>query len=75
MQRLVPIVRNVVGDELDWSVNLLLRHDEVPKTCLGRAGQLGWTSWMGTRRSRNAADDLSLDPSRRPDHYGKGQNA
>jgi type VI secretion system protein ImpH len=75
MQRLVPIVRNAVGDELDWSVNLLLRHDEVPKTCLGRTGQLGWTSWLGTRRSREPAGDLSLDPSRRPDHYGKGRNA
>src|SRR5438105_545773 len=46
MRRLVPVVRNYVGDELGWNVNLLLRHDEVPQTRLGQAGQLGWTSWI-----------------------------
>ena len=75
MRRLVPIVRNYIGDELGWSVNLLLRHDEVPQTCLGRAGQLGWTSWIGTRRGRTPADDLSLDPSLRLGANEKGSSA
>jgi type VI secretion system protein ImpH len=72
MSRLVPVVRNYVGDELGWNVNLLLRHDEVPQTRLGQAGQLGWTSWIGTRRSREPADDLSLDPTLRLSDYAKG---
>lgn len=75
MRRLIPFVRNYIGDELGWGVNLLLRHDEVPKTCLGRSGRLGWTSWIGTRRSREPADDLSLDPSLRPGDYVKGPQA
>jgi type VI secretion system protein ImpH len=62
MQRLVPIVHNFVGNELAWSVNLLLRHDEVPKTRLGRTGRLGWTSWIGTRPGTAPADDLTLTP-------------
>jgi type VI secretion system protein ImpH len=74
MRRLIPIVRNYIGDELGWGVNLLLRHDEVPQTRLGRSGQLGWTSWIGTRRSRAPADDLSLDPSSRPGAFAKGPN-
>jgi type VI secretion system protein ImpH len=74
MQRLVPIVRNYVGDELGWSANLLLRHDEVPQTRLGQAGQLGWTSWIGTRRGRKPAGDLSVDPSRRVAAHAKGSS-
>jgi type VI secretion system protein ImpH len=75
MRRLVPIVRNYVGDELGWSANLLLRHDEVPRTRLGQAGQLGWTSWIGTRRSREPAGDLSIDPVGRIGAHAKGSSA
>jgi type VI secretion system protein ImpH len=75
MRRLVPVVRNYVGDELSWNVNLLLRHDEVPQVRLGRAGKLGWTSWIGTRRGREPADDLSLHPSLRLGDHAKGLSA
>ncbi|HVJ51650.1 MAG TPA: type VI secretion system baseplate subunit TssG [Aliidongia sp.] len=60
--RLVPIVRNYIGDELDWDVNLILFREEVPQTRLGMAGQLGWTSWIGTRRAEIDADELLLNP-------------
>jgi type VI secretion system protein ImpH len=33
--RLIPIVRNYVGDTLMWDVNLVLRREEVPPTVLG----------------------------------------
>ncbi len=72
--RLVPVVRNYVGDELAWDLNLVLRRDEVPSTRLGMAGKLGWTSWLGTRRKPGDADDLMLnpffseDPTRRKPH-------
>jgi type VI secretion system protein ImpH len=75
MRRLVPIVRNYAGDELGWSADLLLRHDEVPPTRLGQAGQLGWTSWIGTRRSREPAGDLSVDPVSRVGAHAKGSSA
>jgi type VI secretion system protein ImpH len=75
MQRLVPIVRNYVGDELGWSAKLLLRHDQVPRMRLGHSGQLGWTSWIGNRRSPKPADDLSVDPSRRVGTTAKGSSA
>jgi type VI secretion system protein ImpH len=62
LARLVPIVRNYVGDEFSWDVNLILRKEEVPALRLGAAGLLGWTSWLGTRRSERDATDLLLDP-------------
>ncbi len=64
LERLVPIVRNYVGDEFSWDVNLILLKDEVPELRLGKAGLLGWTSWLGTRRSERDAADLLLTPYR-----------
>ena len=48
--RLVPIVRNYVGDALVWDVTLILRAAEVPPIRLGRQGRLGWTTWLMPRR-------------------------
>jgi type VI secretion system protein ImpH len=31
-----------------WKVVVLLKKEEVPKICLGRSGQLGYTSWLGS---------------------------
>ena len=50
--------------ELDWDMNLLLRHDEVPDLTLNGQRRLGWTTWLGTRRDTRAADDLCLHPIR-----------
>jgi type VI secretion system protein ImpH len=58
----VPIVRNYVGDEFSWDVNLILLKEEVPALRLGAAGRLGWTTWLGTRRSARNAADLILNP-------------
>jgi type VI secretion system protein ImpH len=70
--RLIPIVRNYVGDTLMWDVNLVLRRAEVPPTVLGRTqtsdgnpagGRLGWTTWLMPRRKLADAADLFLDAS------------
>ena len=61
--RLVPIVRNYVGDVMLWDVNLVLRRAEVPDTTLGQAGRLGWTTWLGRGRRDTDAADLFLDAS------------
>jgi type VI secretion system protein ImpH len=60
--RLVALVRNYVGDELEWDVNLILKKEEVPDTSLGFQGRLGWTTWMKSRPLPKDADDLFLTP-------------
>ncbi|WP_209426241.1 type VI secretion system baseplate subunit TssG [Pararhodobacter sp. SW119] len=63
LERLASIVRNHVGDALDWDVNLVLKAEDVPRSALGGTTALGHTSWLGTRRSdARDADDLYLAP-------------
>lgn len=65
LARLLDWVRNYVGFEFDWEVQLVLARDEVPGIRLGREGHLGWTGWLGVRRAATDADDLILAPERR----------
>lgn len=58
---LFAAVRNYVGDEFAWDIQLVLCKDDVPGTTLGRDGRLGWTTWMGTRKSKTDADDVIID--------------
>ena len=60
--RLVDWVRNYVGYEFDWQLQLVLAREEVPGIQLGREGLLGWTTWLGPRPSPTDADDLVLSP-------------
>lgn len=62
LERLEPIVRNYIGDELSWDVNLILLRREVPSVKLGAAGRLGWTSWLGIRHKETDAAELVLEP-------------
>lgn len=64
LDKLKDWVRNYVGFEFDWDVQLVLARDEVPGIRLGREGQLGWTSWLGARRADTDAGDLTLSPER-----------
>jgi type VI secretion system protein ImpH len=64
LDRLVDWVRNDVGYEFDWEVQLVLARDEVPGIHLGVQGRLGWTTWLGARPSPTDADDLILAPER-----------
>lgn len=45
-QRLVDTIVNAVGFEYEWDVELVLPDTEPEPTCLGKFGQLGWTSWV-----------------------------
>lgn len=58
--RLVAWVRNYVGDELGWEIQLILKSMEVPKICLGSVGQLGWSTWLSSKGFKRDADDLIL---------------
>ena len=57
---LVAAVRNYVGLEYLWEVNLILKKEEKPVTCLGKSGELGWTSWLKTENQLDHVDDLRL---------------
>jgi type VI secretion system protein ImpH len=62
LAKLRDLVRNYLGDEFKWTVNLVLRRNEVPQCRLGVAGQLGWTTWLGRREADHDADDVVIDP-------------
>ncbi len=54
-------IQQLLGDELEWDAELVLKKEEVPPTRLGGAGdqapRLGWLSWLGERpRTQDARD-------------------
>lgn len=58
--RLRAWVRNYVGDELGWEMQLVLKAREVPAVCLGQAGRLGWSTWVRSRPFERDAGDLVI---------------
>lgn len=62
--RLERAVRLAVGDALEWDLQLVLKHDEVPTTRLDGRTRLGLTSWFGWPARRRDADDLVLEIDR-----------
>jgi type VI secretion system protein ImpH len=55
-------VRNYVGDELSWEVQLILKAAEVPVVRLGESGRLGWTTWLQSYPWEKDVGDLKLQP-------------
>jgi type VI secretion system protein ImpH len=64
LRELVDWVRFYLGFELEWDVRLQLAATQVPRLELGRQGQLGWTTWLGKRRTSEDAGDLRLNAER-----------
>lgn len=62
LKRLQAWVRNYVGDQLSWEVQLVLKKEEVPAAELGKRGQLGWSSWLKSKPFARDAEDLVLRP-------------
>jgi type VI secretion system protein ImpH len=60
--KLIDWIRFYLSFELDWDVRLILKHDEVPPLTLNGTRRLGWTTWLGARRTSRDADDLCLHP-------------
>jgi type VI secretion system protein ImpH len=60
IRRLIAWVRNYVGDGLSWDLQLILSAKEVPHISLGKAGQLGWSTWLGSRKFERDMDSLVL---------------
>lgn len=63
LEHLIDWVRNYVGEELEWDVCLILKREEVPQTCLGVQGQLGWTTWLKRAETEfdHDPEDLRMD--------------
>lgn len=58
-------IRNYIGLEFAWDLQLLLDADEVPPFQLGRScSALGQTSWLGQRKSLLPADEYILNPEK-----------
>lgn len=62
LEKLIAIVKNYMGTELVWDVNLLLKSDDIKGVTLGGTERLGWSSWLGLRTSIKDANSLVLNP-------------
>ena len=62
LDKLIAIVRNYLGYELQWDINLILKSEEIKGVRLGGSARLGWSSWLGLRTSLKEADPLVLNP-------------
>jgi type VI secretion system protein ImpH len=62
LRRLVDWVKNYVGEELVWDLQLILKKEEVPAAQLGRSGRLGWSTWTKAQPLPRDANNLILDP-------------
>ncbi|MCB1986758.1 MAG: type VI secretion system baseplate subunit TssG [Burkholderiales bacterium] len=58
---LCSLVKNYMGFEFAWDINLVLKKEAVPTIQLGKYGQLGWTSWLFSQRRHKDACDLFID--------------
>lgn len=68
------LVALYAGPEAEWQLGLVLRASEVPVGRLNGPGQgLGWSSWLGQRRSGQDADDLQMPM--RPDFASRSATA
>jgi type VI secretion system protein ImpH len=62
LRELHALVRLYTNDEWAWQLRLLLQDAEVPGIELDNVGRLGWTTWLGGRRT--TADDVLLQEPR-----------
>jgi len=63
LQRLVAMVKNYVGEEFNWELQLILEEPEVPNLPLDGNSQLGYTSWLTQGALGRDGDDLVLCPT------------
>lgn len=59
-QRLHDWVAFYTRRQYYWKAVILLKKEEVPKICLGRTGQLGYTSWLGILPFRHDPGDYQV---------------
>lgn len=59
-KRLRDWIQLYVGEEFTWDAQLVLAREEIPAVQLGKAGRLGWTTWLKTKPFERDADSLIL---------------
>jgi type VI secretion system protein ImpH len=62
LRRLIAVVKNYIGDELDWELNLVLKEAQVPPLSLNGESRLGWTTWLAQCPLGRDGNDLFLHP-------------
>jgi type VI secretion system protein ImpH len=62
LKRLIAMVRNYVGDTLNWDVRLFLDKRVSQPFRLDRVTRLGWTAWLGHCPEGEGRDDLIFSP-------------
>ena len=62
-ERLSSIVKNYIGDELMWDLQLILQQGEIPSASLGMRSTLGRSTWISKDAIEHDAADLVLDDS------------
>lgn len=62
LRQLVAAVRMYVGDEKGWDLQLVLKKEDVPLTYVGKAGRMGFNTWMGRYPKPADADEVVLRP-------------
>ncbi|MEE9423023.1 MAG: type VI secretion system baseplate subunit TssG [Gammaproteobacteria bacterium] len=60
LESLRGLVKNYMGIEYDWEINLILKKEQVPTAQLGKFARLGWTSWSEAADRDSDANDLTL---------------
>lgn len=68
LRALKALVRQYIGIEFEWDLQLVLRKDEVPAWSLGRpgAGTLGRLGWLNQPRRPRHADQLVMNVEQLP---------
>ena len=64
LAKLQAMVRQWVGLEYEWDVQLILARQDVPRLRIGRSGELGRSCWLGRFKKPGDADDLVIDVER-----------
>jgi type VI secretion system protein ImpH len=63
LKRLQALVRNYVGDSLNWDLRLFLDKRVSQPLRLDRVTRLGWTSWLGRCPEGEGREDLIFNPN------------
>ena len=62
LPKLVDLVRNYLGEELMWELQLVLRREEAPPVQMGETGNLGMIGWIEPKCLARDADDFHWNP-------------
>lgn len=60
LKSLVAWVRNYIGDQLSWELQLVLNARDIKGTRLGFFGRLGFSTWLKSGEFKDDAEDLVL---------------